>query len=236
MDKRNRSAFIYLIIGAVFLFGWGFVRDAIWPPPKKQRKPNGEEMHAFIAGAPVIAAIEQKAPELTDVERVQLKPDLASSLGSTLISTAIREGITEQVAAERRLNAAKKAQPTTLLAMGKGTSPFHLQVLLTTRGGAIQQIVLSNFQQADREGLAVNNPDGTPRPLHLLPGVRVERTHKIGDQRKVPVPELAPGPLGLDPDLVEHASYVMYHYEKESDPRPVDTLGDRTWRVVRNEQ
>src|SRR5262249_49711218 len=157
MDKRNRSAFIYLIIGAVFLFGWGFVRDAIWPPPKKQRKPNNEEMHAFVAGAPVVAAIEEKAPELAAVERKLQEPDLASSLGSTLITTAIKEGIPALVAAERRLEAAKKIKPAELLAMGKGPSPFHLQVLLTTRGGAIQQVILSDFQEADREGLAVTS-------------------------------------------------------------------------------
>jgi YidC/Oxa1 family membrane protein insertase len=119
--------------------------------------------------------------------------------------------------------------------MGKGERPFHIEVLLNTRGASVQQAVLRDFQEADREGLAVTNPDGTPRPLHLIPGVRVERTFKIGDQKKIPVPELNPGPLTLDPALVEHPSYVMYHYEKENDPQPVDTLGTRVWRVVRNE-
>src|SRR5262249_14709009 len=155
--------------------------------------------------------------------------------GSTLITTAIKEGIPALVAAERRLEAAKKIKPAELLAMGKGPSPFHLQVLLTTRGGAIQQVILSDFQEADREGLAVTSPDGKPRPLHLLPGVRVERTYKIGDQKKIPVPELAEGPITLDPGLVEHPSYVMYHYEKDNDPQPVDTLGNRIWRVVSDE-
>jgi len=235
MDKRNRSAFIYLIIGAIFLFGWGFVRDAIWPPPKKQRKPNVEEMHAFVAGAPVVAAIEQKTPELTTGEREQQRPDLASALGSTLVSTAVREGITEHVAAERRAEAARKIRPSELLAMGHGPTPFHLRVLLNTRGASVQQVILSDFQQADREGRAVFNPDGSARPLHLLPGVHVERTYKIGDQNKVPVPELAPGPVTLDPALLEQGSYVLYHYEKENDPQPADTLGNRIWRVVQNE-
>ena len=96
-----------------------------------------------------------------------------------------------------------------------------------TRGASIQQVVLSDFQQADREGLPVNNPDGTPKPLHLIPGVRVPRTRKIRDQRDVPIPALAPGKITLDAEEVEHPSYVMYHYEKESDAQPVDTLGNR---------
>src|SRR5262245_48656974 len=236
MDKRNRSAFIYLIIGAVFLFGWSFVRDAIWPPPKKQRKPNAEEMHAFVAGAPVVAAIEGKAPELVAEERKQQLPDAIGVLGGSAVTGAIQVEAPALVAAERRAEVAKKARPSELVAMGHGPTPYHLRVLLNTRGASVQQVILSDFQQADREGRAVVNPDGSPRPLHLLPGVHVERTYKIGDQNKIPVPELRPGPINLDPALLEQGSYVMYHYEKENDPQPADTLGNRNWRLVRDEQ
>jgi YidC/Oxa1 family membrane protein insertase len=234
MENRNRSAIIYLVLAAVIFFGWGFVRDAIWPPPPKQRKPNLEEQHAFVAGGASAAAIDIKAPDLATEERKQQAPDLASALGSTVITTALKEGIPELIAAERRVQAAKQAKPPTLLAMGKGEKPFHIQVLLNTRGGSVQQIILTHFQQADREGLPVKNPDGTPRPLHLIPGVRVPRSYKIGDQKKVEVPELAPGPL-LDPEKVEQSSYVMTHYEKENDNQPVDTLANRDWRVVQDD-
>ena len=69
-------------------------------------------------------------------------------------------------------------------------------------------------------GLGVNNPDGSPKPLHLVPGVRVPRTEKIRDQRDVPVPELAEGKVTLPADELEHPSYVLYHYERDSIPSP----------------
>ena len=47
--------------------------------------------------------------------------------------------------------------PAELIADGQGENPFHLQVLLNTRGGSIQQVVLTHFQEADREGLPVKN-------------------------------------------------------------------------------
>jgi len=234
MENRNRSAIIYLVLAAVIFFGWGFVRDAIWPPAKKQRNPNRDEAHAFVAGGAAIGAIEVNAPQLAADERKQQEPDLASSLGSAIITTAIKEGIPELVAAERRAQAARQAKPPTLLAMGRGEKPFHIQALLNTRGGSIQQIILTYFQQADREGLPVFK-EGKAVPLHLIPGVRFQRTYKIADQKSVDVPVLGPGPLTLEPEKVEQASYVMTHYEKESDAQPVDTLANRLWRVVQDE-
>src|SRR5262245_54679476 len=235
MEKRNRSAIIYLVLAAVIFFGWGFVRDAIWPPPPKQRKPTREEEHAFVAGGLAAGAMDVKAPELANEERRQQIPDVIGVLGGTLVTTAIKEDVPAKVAFARREEAAMKATPAELLAMGKGGKPFHIEALLNTRGGAIQQLILRNFQQADREGLPVNNPDGSKVPLHLIPGVHVPRTFKIGDQRNVPVPELVPGPITLKPEQLELPSYVMYHYEKESDSQPVDKLGNRPRRVGQNE-
>src|SRR5256885_10417748 len=152
MDKRNRKAFIYLIIGAIFLFGWSFVRDASWRPPQKQRKPTVEEQHAFVAGAPVIAAIEGKAPDLVALERREQLPDAVGILGGSAATGAIKVEAPALVAAERRREAAKKIKPSELFAMGKGPTPFHLQVLLNQKGASVQQIILTDFQEADREG------------------------------------------------------------------------------------
>jgi YidC/Oxa1 family membrane protein insertase len=133
----------------------------------------------------------------------------------------------------------KPETPSELIAMGQGVNPFHLQVLLNTRGGSVQQVVLSDFQQADREGLPVYDeaPDGSKvkQPLHLIPGVRVPRAPTMRAQRDVAVPVLKPGPVTLPASQLEDQSYVLYHYERESDPRPVDLLGNRIWRVTRNE-
>jgi YidC/Oxa1 family membrane protein insertase len=235
MGNKNRFAFIYLIIGVAFLFGWGYVQNLIWPPVPKPKVAKPEEVHAFVVGGPAVALHEVDLAGLIDAERKKMLPDALGTLGGSAITVTKQAGIFELIAAERRKALIKPAEPPTLIAMGKAPTPYHLQVLLNTRGGSIQQVVLTHFQQADREGLVVKNSDGTPKPLHLIPGVRVPRTQKIRDQRTVEVPELSEGKLVLDNAEVEHPSYVMYHYEKESDFQPVDTLGNREWKVVRRE-
>jgi YidC/Oxa1 family membrane protein insertase len=234
MGKSNRFAFVYLIIGVVFLLGWPYVQNAIWPPPPKQNPLKPEDGLALFGGNLPLKALEVGAPELAVVERKAQFPSVVGAAGGSMVTTAIQAEVPALVAAERRKELAKKAAPSELIAMGRGPRPSHLQVLLNTQGGSIQQVIVTDFQEADREGLPVQNADGSKKPLHLIPGVRVPRTEKMRDQRNVPVPELAPGPIKLDPAEIEHPSYVMYHYEKDSDPQPVDTLGKREWRVVAN--
>jgi YidC/Oxa1 family membrane protein insertase len=238
MENRSRLPFIYLIIGVAFLFGWKFIQDAIWPPPPKQRKADQEEMLAFYAGTPALAAVspEVDAPTKVAAERKVQFPNVLGLVGGTPVTVAIHPEINAPAlaAAERRAQAAKNLPTSELIGMGWGDNPFHLRVLLNTHGGAVQQIVLSDFQEEDREGIAVKNPDGSPRPLHLIPGVKIPRAYKMREQRDVPVPELKPGKVTLPPDELEHPSYVMYHYERENDSAPVDTLAEREWRVVRD--
>ncbi len=237
MEKKNRIAFVYLIIGIAFLFGWPLIQNRIWPPPPKPEKATPEQLIGLALGTPVMVAIDPEVDALgkTDAERKEQLPNAYGALGGSAETVAIAVDAPALAAIERNKKEIKPAEPSSLIAMGHGEKPFHLQVYLNKRGGAIQQVVLTDFQQADREGLGVNYPDGSAKPLHLVPGVRVPRTEKIRDQREVPVPELAPGPITLDPGQFEHPSYVMYHYEREGDAQPVDTLGNRQWRVVRNE-
>jgi len=245
MRKSNRLAFVYLIIGVAFLIGWPYVQNAIWPPPPKAVKLKPEDGPALFGGGLPLAALEVKAPELARAERIEQKPSVVGLVaGGSMTTAAIKEGIPELVAAERAKELAKKAAPSELIPMGHGPKPFHTQLLVNTEGASIQQAVVTHFQEADREGLPVWEKDASgqeivgldgkkvKKPLHLIPGVRVPRTDKMRDQRKVPVPKLGPGPITLDPAEVEHPSYVMYHYENESDSRPADTLGRRQWRLV----
>ena len=69
MQKKNRFAFVYLIVGVAFLFGWSYIQNPIWPPPVKQQKAKDEEVLAFAAGGPAIAAHELNVPSLIEAER-----------------------------------------------------------------------------------------------------------------------------------------------------------------------
>src|SRR4051794_35324690 len=218
MQTRSRLPYLYLIIGAVVVLGWPFIQNAIWPPPKKERKPNPDEVLAFYAGTPALAAVspEVDAPAKVAAERKQQLPDALGLAGSTLVTVAIHPEVNAPalVAADRRAQVAKNAPASQLIALGWDDKPFHLQVLLTTHGGAVQQVILTDFQQADREGYAVVNKDGSARPLHLIPGVHVERKYTMREQRDAPIPDLKPGKVTLPADELAHASYVMTHYER----------------------
>ena len=238
MEKKNRIAFVYLVVGIAFLLGWPYIQNRIWPPPPKAEKATPEQLIGIALGTPVMVALDPEVDALnkTDEQRKKQLPDEYGALGGAPVAVAIRIDALALAAIERQKKAIKPAEPGTLIAMGHGKKPFHLQVYLNSRGGSVQQVVLTDFQQADREGLGVTNPDGSPKPLHLVPGVRVPRTDKIRDQREVPVPELSAGKIALDPKQVAQPSYVMYHYERVGDQlKPVDTLGNREWRLVRNE-
>ncbi len=130
------------------------------------------------------------------------------------------------------------AEPVDLIPMGHGAKPYYLQVLLRRQGGSIQQITLSAFDEADREGLEVK-VNGKPKHLHLVPGLEWPRARSLRAQRDINArePELKPGTIDARTyrDLgypLSPPSYVMFHYEKPNDERPVDLLGDREWRIA----
>src|SRR4051812_24758539 len=100
MEKKNRLAFVYLLIGVAFLFGWPFVQNKIWPPPEKPKVAKPEEWLAQVGGGLPVAAQEVEAPRLAQEERV-----------------AEERKRVEKHEAERKVEPAK---PATLLAMGKG--------------------------------------------------------------------------------------------------------------------
>jgi YidC/Oxa1 family membrane protein insertase len=241
MQPRNRLATVYLTAAIILLVGVWLLQGYLWPPPKPPRKATDPETVGMYAGAMATAGMDTDVDVFAKAkaEREAQYPSVVGTMASAAVPVSQEAGIFAAVEAERQEALARTAEPVELIPMGWPETgrekPFHLQLLLNTQGGAIQQMILTDFQQADREGLAVVNPDGTPHPLHLIPGVNVPRTPKMRDQRNVPVPELKPGKVTLKRGQLADASYVMYHYEKENDPRPVDTLATRQWTVVRKE-
>ena len=259
MQPRNRFAYAYLIIGAAVLLGWPFVQNYFWPPPPK--KPTERDLVAFAGGSLADTALRIDAPGLAQLEkereflsRGRLEP-VMSVLGGLSIATTPVQELTRAALTEYResallaaggplgvtpaagryvLRAPVPADQPELVALGHAEDTYHLRVMLNTKGASIQQVVLSRFQHADREGLPVFESDGSKKPLHLIPGVRVERTRTIREQRENPMPGLVAGKVPASADYLDHPSYVMYHYEKPSDDQPVNILGERNWKITEN--
>ena len=153
---------------------------------------------------------------------------------------------------------APKAGPRELIAFGG--DDYNLNILLTTRGGGVQQLTLTEFDEANRlgrevvvtdaDGNPVLGPDGkpVPQPLRLIPGVlRPRQPDSI--LIEAPFPKLAPGQV-TDPEtlkLLAEPSYQLLHYPSADDPirqpdsatslngsYPSAELGQRDWVVAEN--
>ena len=120
-------------------------------------------------------------------------------------------------------------EPPTLIALGG--PGFYNRVLLTTRGGGIQQVQLPKFDEADRLGREVKK-DGQAVPLNLIPGVSRPRAEKLREDY-IP-PDLQPGKVLKPEQLSELAepSYTLFHYPDAKDQYPDPLLGNATWKVV----
>ncbi|MCI0705506.1 MAG: YidC/Oxa1 family insertase periplasmic-domain containing protein [Planctomycetia bacterium] len=127
--------------------------------------------------------------------------------------------------------------PPTLIALGDDR--FYNKVLLSTRGGGVQQVVLPWFDQADRLGRGVylkdedGNPTKTPVPYYLIPGVPQPRGAKLREEYQVPT--IGPG-LVKDASVLVEPSYTIFHYPTPDDKYPDPRLGEINWNVVAEER
>jgi hypothetical protein len=98
--------------------------------------------------------------------------------------------------------APKPASPAEMIVLGDSDA-YHLRVTLINRGAGVHDLTLTKFKAADWYGRPEKAPNGQPLPLHLIP------------------PSDTP-------------SFALYHYATadDKDPRPLDTLGKRDWKVV----
>ncbi|HEV3438517.1 MAG TPA: hypothetical protein VG122_14230, partial [Gemmata sp.] len=124
-------------------------------------------------------------------------------------------------------------QPPTLIAMGD--PGFNLQVLLTTRGGAVQQVILTKFDASDRLGREVKEKDrnGNPTkkgvPLYLIPGEPLYRGRFLREEYFPP--DLKPGKV-IDLSTLAEPSYSLFHYATPEDKYPDPFLGETNWKVI----
>jgi YidC/Oxa1 family membrane protein insertase len=116
-----------------------------------------------------------------------------------------------------------------------GNADYYLQVLLNTRGGGVQQVVLTRFDAADRLGREVRRkdangqPTGEKVPLYLIPGVRIVRSRYLREEYVEPV--LTPGVV-REPYRLAEPSYRIFHYTTPEDKYPDPYLGETEWRLV----
>lgn len=146
---------------------------------------------------------------------------------------------------EKKVEAPPKVEPPRFIALGG--EGFYIRALLTTQGGAIQQIVLPEFEEADRLGRGVRLDGDAKRyaPLYLIPGVDQRppgfdyfspKNPPLADNP--PLPDLQPGiaPNQLDPNLplsrrLTVPSYSLFHYSTPDDNYPDPLLGTVHWAV-----
>jgi YidC/Oxa1 family membrane protein insertase len=152
---------------------------------------------------------------------------------------------------------AAPTEPPTLIALGDDS--FALKALLTTRGAGVQQLILSNFREADRIGRPSIDPETKQkRPLHLIPGFTRVQYLSLKDENDYPALSAnltaagfaagaKPGKLA-NADRLAAPSYVMLHYPAKDDPiraldkegkpipeddkYPLATLAEQDWKVV----
>lgn len=122
----------------------------------------------------------------------------------------------------------------TLIALGG--DGFNNRVLLTTRGGGVQQVIVPGFKEANRLGLGVK-VNGESVPLALIPGVRLPRrltAESLKLDQEYNPPELVAGKV-TDPitlDRLAEPSYTLFHYATSEDQYPDAFLGTTNWKVV----
>src|SRR5207244_282793 len=136
--------------GFTFLY---FYADKHWiPKPEKKEPPpepapvvSAEEMRTALASVAGLAATatdegrRQAAEEARRLAEERSREEKKSALQSVTGAAATAGPL-------RRI----PASPVTLIQLGDDT--FYNQVLLSTRGGGIQQVVLPKFGAADRLG------------------------------------------------------------------------------------
>src|SRR3954471_7235805 len=154
MQPRNRLATVYLVAAGVLFLGVILLQGYLWPPPTPPKKATTPDVVGLYAGALATAGLDKDVDVFAKIaeEHKQEFPSALGDLAGAVTTVAVAVDAPALAAEERREAQAKKADPAELIPMGWGEKPFHLQALLNTQGGSIQQIILSDFQQEDREG------------------------------------------------------------------------------------
>jgi len=240
MRKNIPNVAVFVSLAVSLGFGWWYVDKTFFPKPEPKPEepvnPAQELVGSLVGSASLAAAPVDKFPPL--------KPPLpvtASEVRQTVLGGLYAAARTVQPVTVVKPVAPSEA-PRLIALGGEG---FYKKVLLSTRGGAIQQVTLASFEEANRIGREVKRADGSPQPLRLIPGI-VRPLDRKDIRNEAPFPDLAPGTVPADvvPGLAE-PSYAMLHYPAIEDPKrdadaarrmnddhPSPELAERTWTEI----
>jgi YidC/Oxa1 family membrane protein insertase len=246
--RTMRGQIILIVCLVAFVAGWMWVSSIIWPTPPPKPKP---EAYVALAGKASVAdgALAGMEPNpsallLGSMAEVAASLPKPSQEDVIILAGGMASG-TDPVRKLRLDGIPKVPEPPKiepekpygrLIAIGHGSNPYYLQALLNTRGGSVQQIVLTKFDEASAEGMLVKQ-NGVPETLHLVPGVRVPFMPSIRAQSELKLPVLSEGPYPRNKFEAEMSppSFQIFHYEKPNDERPLAELGEREWRLVKED-
>jgi YidC/Oxa1 family membrane protein insertase len=206
-EKRTptRNLVLFVVVTMLIMFGWYTVVEPYFfpkPEPPKQLNP--------LEAAQTLAAVHEWVGWDSVITPILYPPPSASTI-------AQRVAIPRMPIKAPAVAAAPAGPKPELIPMGDDT--FDLQVRLTTQGGGVDRVILSYFPEADVYGREVTQagPNGKRifQPLHLIPSPE----DLPPEQRQM---------LTHDAAL---PSFLIYHYAKPNDNRPVNILGERIWKL-----
>jgi YidC/Oxa1 family membrane protein insertase len=245
MRKHLPNVLLFVLLAGGLTAGWWYVDKTYFPKP--QAKPPepptpARELVGGVAGAAALGA----PPADGYASLPPLPPPSRATLVQSVSGGLYAGGeLARALAPKPPPAAAKPAELPELIALGDDS--YFKKLLLTTKGGAVQQVILTRFDEANRLGLEVRH-NGTPQPLRLIPGVtrpRVSLTELHKNPHADDPPDLAPGrvPAFLLGSLTE-PSYVLLHYpskddlnrqpdtaDRMNDNHPSPELGERAWTL-----
>ena len=225
MRQNVINVAVFLVLAAGLGIGWNYGAKYLFPEPPQVVPPPVKPAKEPAAAAGGFAALV--AGPHAGLKSFPQKPADAPKPAPPVVAPA----------------PVKPSEPHTLIALGNDN--FKKKILLSTLGAGVQQVVLRDFEEADRVGKLVKDKEtGKPRPLHIIPGFVKDRPHKVTVAPDHVV--LEAGPVKNKAILTE-PSYTIFHYPTKGDPQfrdddpdagkyPLPDLGTRTWKVVKDER
>lgn len=234
MRSNIVNVILFLVIATGVWFGIAYAEKHWLPNPnaEKEKRAKLREEQAIKDAEEINRRFEENQPK--KLAAVALAGGTVTTVEPS--KPAPKPEVKPAEPAEPPKPPAPPSAPPKLLPMGD--SNYNLQVMLNTRGGAVQQVILTKFDAADRLGREVKEKDenGNPTkkgvPLYLIPGKTTIRGRFLEEPFIAPV--LTPGPV--DPSAIAEPSYVLYHYATLEDNYPDPFLGETDWKLISEER
>lgn len=170
MERKGGNLFGFMVLCLAILLGWMYVQNLIWPPRERPADPNAPTPVDWTKAGPyaksvhLLASRAILADPLTDVCRLGLDAELILPAPRY----ASLDAFGEKTRAALRLapipgplsllgpllayEAAKPKPTEAAKTIDLGGDGYFLQAKLTTKGAAVQRVVLTDFEAADYLG------------------------------------------------------------------------------------